>query len=60
MHADFFYELKSYEILGQVFRLVLPFFSNRWLRVMLVRTLRKSIQDFRNARFLVSRLFYYN
>ena len=42
-HAGLLHELKSYEILGRIFSLVLSFFSNRWLQVILLGTLAKSI-----------------
>ena len=36
-HAGLLYELKSYGVCGQTFRLILPFLGNRWLRVVLHR-----------------------
>ena len=42
-HAGLLHKLKSYEISGQIFGLISSFFSNRWLRMVLVG---KSSQEY--------------
>ena len=55
-HAGLLHKLKSYSISGQIFGLISPFLSNRWLQVVLDGKSFKNIQlmlEFLKAPFLV-------